>query len=82
MGYVACSSIGEGRSLYLTEISREMYEEQCSNDFDTDCGLFIVFEDVERGIYSVIAKAVSDIHGRSLMEVLTRTNAGPRPVPI
>jgi hypothetical protein len=68
------AQIDRHRTLYLTEISRRTFEEQCSDDFESDSGFFIVLEDLNRNAFDVLAKASSATGGRALIEMMTRTN--------
>ncbi|MEM9436079.1 MAG: hypothetical protein AAGA15_03490 [Pseudomonadota bacterium] len=63
------------RTLLLTEISRRTYEEQCSEVFDNDSGLFIVLEDRRTGTLDVLAKAGDVRSGNRLIEMMTRANS-------
>lgn len=47
---------GDGSTVFLTEISRQTYEEQMLHELGSDCGLFLVVEDSKLGTLDVLAK--------------------------
>ncbi|GJD88198.1 hypothetical protein BHAOGJBA_1711 [Methylobacterium hispanicum] len=46
----------DGRTVLLTEISRQTYEEQGLQALGSDCGLFLAVEDVAATTLDVLAK--------------------------
>ena len=47
---------GDSGPVFLTEISRQTYEEQMLHELGSDCGLFLVVEDRTLGTLDVLAK--------------------------
>jgi hypothetical protein len=58
------------KTLWLTEISRNTFENQGINDLESDGGVFIVLEDESDGRFEVIAKAASFWAGESLLRLV------------
>jgi hypothetical protein len=58
------------RTLWLTEISRETFEDQDLDQLESDGGLFVVLEDHSEGRFEVLAKAASIWAGRQLLALL------------
>lgn len=69
--------IDDNRTLWLTEISRQAFEEQALTDLESDGGLFVVLEDVVAGSFDVLAKVASQSAGKALMRLLTRVGHAP-----
>ena len=61
-------SLDNHRTLWLTEISREAFEDQALDDLGSDGGMFVVLEDKAEGRYEVLAKAASFWAGETLLE--------------
>lgn len=57
------------RTLWLTEISRETFEDQDLDQLESDGGLFVVLEDRVEGRFDVLAKAASGCSGEALLEL-------------
>jgi len=58
------------RTLWLTEISRETFEDQDLDQLESDGGLFVVLEDHSEGRFEVLAKAASFWAGQQLLALL------------
>jgi len=67
--------LDNNRTLWLTEISRETFEDQALEDVGGDGGVFVVLEDCAVGSFEVLAKAVSKFSGEALMSVFAQALA-------
>lgn len=63
------------RTLWLTEISRNTFEEQALSQLESDGGLFVVLEDHAEGRFEVLAKAASTWAGAELLNLFAGTLA-------
>lgn len=68
--------LDDNRTLWLTEISRQTFDEQALSDLGGDGGLFVVLEDLMAGTFDVLAKVASQGAGRNLMALLVRAGNG------
>ncbi|BDV35822.1 hypothetical protein [Methylocystis iwaonis] len=66
-------TIDNHRTLWLTEISRETFEDQALDDLGGDGGVFVVLEDCSEGSFEVLAKAASKWAGESLLTLFARS---------
>jgi hypothetical protein len=57
------------RTIWLTEISRETFEDQGLDELESDGGVFVVLEDVQEGTLQVLAKVASKWAGRALLDL-------------
>jgi hypothetical protein len=60
-------SLEDGRTIWLTEISRHTFEEQGLDSLESDSGLFVVLEDNATGAFDILAKVASVAAGHALM---------------
>jgi hypothetical protein len=65
-------SLDNHRTLWLTEISREIFEDQALDDLGGDGGVFVVLEDCAEGSFEVLAKAASKWAGESLLSIFAQ----------
>lgn len=66
-------SLDNHRTLWLTEISRETFDDQALDDLGGDGGVFVVLEDCTSGTFEVLAKASSMWAGESLFELISNS---------
>jgi hypothetical protein len=59
--------LSDGRTLWLTEISRQTFDEQGLESLESDSGLFVVLEDCTTGTFDILAKVASVAAGHALM---------------
>lgn len=57
------------KTLWLTEISRNTFEDQGIEELESDGGMFLVLEDEAEGRFEIIAKAASFWAGESLLRL-------------
>lgn len=62
--------ISNRKTLWLTEISRQTFEDQKVGDLEGDGGMFLVLEDESDGRFEIIAKAASFWAGESLLRLV------------
>jgi hypothetical protein len=60
-------SLDDGRTLWLTEISRRTFCDQDLESLESDSGLFVVLEDIATGSFDILAKVASVAAGHALM---------------
>jgi hypothetical protein len=65
-------SLDDSRTLWLTEISRAIFEDQALDELGGDGGLFVVLEDSANGSYEILAKAASKWAGESLLSLFAQ----------
>ena len=70
-------SLDNHRTLWLTEISRETFDDQDLHELGSDGGLFVVLEDITEDRFDVLAKAASVCSGQRLLEMFAAC-LGPR----
>ncbi len=61
------------RTLWLTEISRETFEDQALDELGGDGGVFVVLEDCTEGRFEVLAKAASTWAGAALLQLFANS---------
>jgi hypothetical protein len=61
--------LDNSRTLWLTEISRQTFEDQDLDQLESDGGLFVVLEDHSDGRFEVLAKAASIWAGQQLLRL-------------
>jgi len=64
------------RTLWLTEISRQTFEDQDLDQLESDGGLFVVLEDDSEGRFEVLAKAASIWAGQQLLALFASNFSG------
>jgi hypothetical protein len=62
-------TLSDGRTLWLTEISRQTFFEQALEPLESDSGLFVVLEDSATGSFDILAKVASVAAGHALMSL-------------
>ena len=63
-------SLGNDRTLWLTELSRAASEDQALDELGGDGGMFVVLEDCAEGTFNILAKAASYVAGEELLDLL------------
>ncbi|MFC5554094.1 hypothetical protein [Methylobacterium iners] len=71
--------IDNHRTLCLTEISRQTFEDQALHELGSDAGLFLVVEDCVEGTFDVLAKAAPGFSGHALLQMISRALTSDRP---